>query len=465
MKNSQKKMKSILDHGQKEFFIPDKFKPTHSHSVFFIIIVLALLIIADYWPVQNYEFLNYDDPLYVTSNYQIQSGITFKSIAGTFTNISTSNWHPLTMISHMLDWTLFGNNVGGHHWTNVIIHIFNTILLFLLFNILTGALWQSALVAALFAIHPLNVESVAWIAERKNVLSTFFLISTILFYIRYVKSPGYKKYLPVLICFALGLMSKPMLVTLPLVLLLLDYWPLNRMQVTWQTGNNIQGYTPILTKKRNISFLIVEKVPLFILSFISIFITIYAARHYQTIAGFESFPVSRRIYNMIFSYSWYVKKFFYPTDLAAFYPHAVTTLQFLAALLFLIIITFFVYKHFRKHPYLLVGWLWYLGTLVPVIGIVQVGYQTMADRYAYVPLIGIFIMAAWGLPQLLLKIKNGKIIAAFIAAIFIVIITMATYLQVHVWKNNYSLLGHALSAYPENYSALQFRMERKNPDK
>lgn len=309
------------------------------------------------------------------------------------------------------------------------------------------------------------MESVAWIAERKNVLSTFFLISTILFYVRYVKSPDYKKYFPVLICFALGLMSKSMLVTLPFVLLLLDYWPLNRMRANLQTKDQIQTQTQILSKKSRISFLIWEKVPLFVLSFISVFFTLYAARSCKTIAGFESFPFSRRIYNVIFSYSWYIKKFFWPTDLAAFYPHAVTTLQFLAALLFLIIITFFVYKNFRKHPYLLVGLLWYLVTLVPVIGIVQVGYQTMADRYAYVPLIGIFIVAAWGLPQLILKIKKDKIIAPFIAVTFIVIMTLVTYLQVHVWKNNYSLLGHALNAYPENYSALQFRPERKTPDK
>ncbi|KQC10666.1 MAG: hypothetical protein APR62_11685 [Smithella sp. SDB] len=454
-------MKITPDNRQKEFFIPDKFRPTHSHLVLFIIIALTLLIIADYWPVQNYEFLNYDDPLYVTSNRQIQTGITFKSIADTFTDIHTSNWHPLTMISHMLDWTLFGNNAGGHHWTNVVIHIFNTILLFLLFNMLTGALWQSALIATLFAIHPINVESVAWIAERKNVLSTFFLISTILFYVRYVRSPGLKKYLPVLICFALGLMSKPMLVTLPFALLLLDYWPLSRMQINGQTGNKIQGQVPILTEKRTISFLILEKIPLFVLSLVSIFITIYAARHYETIAGFESFPFFRRIYNAIFSYSWYAKTFFCPTDLAAFYPHAVTTVQFVTALVLLIIVTIFVCRYFRKYPYLIVGWLWYVVTLVPVIGIVQVGYQTMADRYAYVPLIGIFIMTAWGLPQLSIKLKNGKIIAAFIAATFIVIITLATYLQVHVWKNNYSLLGHALSVYPENYSALQFRLEQK----
>ena len=444
--------------------MPDKFTLTRSHSVIFIIIALTFLIIADYWPVQNYEFLNYDDPGYVTSNYQIQSGITFKSIANTFTDIHTSNWHPLTMISHMLDWTLFGDNAGGHHWTNVIIHIFNTILLFLLLNKLTGTLWRSAFVATLFAIHPINVESVAWIAERKNVLSTFFLISTILFYVRYVKSPDYKKYLPVLICFVLGLMSKSMLVTLPCVLLLLDYWPLNRMQINPQNEDHIQTQTSILSKKSSISFLLLEKFPLFVLSLISVFFTLYAARACNTIAGFESFSFSRRIYNVIFSYSWYIKKNFCPTDLAAFYPHAVSTWQFFTALLFLIVVTFFVCRYFRKHPYLLVGWLWYLGTLVPVIGIVQVGFQTMADRYAYVPLIGIFIMTAWGLPQLLFRMKNGRLMAAFIAAIFILIISLTTYLQVHVWKNNYSLLGHALSAYPENYSALQFRSEHKSPN-
>jgi hypothetical protein len=332
-------------------------------------------------------------------------------------------------------------------------------------NKLTGALWRSAFVATLFAIHPINVESVAWIAERKNVLSTFFLISTILFYVRYVKSPDYKKYFPVLICFALGLMSKSMLVTLPCVLLLLDYWPLNRMQTNLQNEDQIQTQISSLSKKSSFSFLILEKFPLFVLSFISVFFTLYAARACNTIAGFESFPFSRRIYNVIFSYSWYIKKFFCPTDLAAFYPHAVSTWQFFTALLFLIVVTFFVCRYFRKYPYLLVGWLWYLGTLVPVIGIVQVGFQTMADRYAYVPLIGIFIMTAWGLPQLLFKMKNGRLMAAVIAAIFIVIVSLTTYLQVHVWKNNYSLLGHALSAYPENYSALQFRSEHKTPDK
>jgi tetratricopeptide (TPR) repeat protein len=404
--------------------------------------------------VQNYEFVNYDDPSYVTANYQIQSGITFESIKSAFSDISTSNWHPLTIMSHMLDWQLFSDRAGGHHWTNLIIHIFNTILLFLLFNIMTKAMWRSAFVAALFAIHPLNVESVAWIAERKNVLSTFFLILTILFYVWYVKSPNWKRYLPVFICFVLGLMSKPMLVTLPFVLLLIDYWPLNRLLIDSQRDDHLEIKELVRRNSHKIFNLVLEKVPLLFLSIISIYSTLHAARHMGTVSGFESIPLFKRISNAIVSYALYIKKLFWPTDLAVFYPISdIPIWQFLIALLFLVSVTIFVCRYFRRYPYLFVGWFWYLGILVPVIGLIQVGSQSMADRYAYVPLIGIFIMMAWGMPQILFRLQNGKLIAASVASAFILVITLATYMQVGTWKNNLTLFGHALNVDRRNYQA------------
>jgi tetratricopeptide (TPR) repeat protein len=429
--------------------MPDKFKLTDSNSKVFIIMMLTIMILAVYWPVQTYEFVNCDDPIYVTSNYRIQSGINLQSIKYTFTDIHTSNWHPLTMMSHLLDWSLFGDKSGGHHWTNVIIHIFNTILLFLLLNRLTGAVWRSAFVAALFALHPLNVESVAWISERKNVLSTFFWILTMLFYVRYVESPGWRRYLPVLICFALGLMSKPMLVTLPFVLLLLDYWPLNRTQLKLQDSDHLQTKS-VMKKSSKISFLIVEKIPLFILSVISILATLYAARYAKTIANFESLTLPERISNAVVSYVLYIKKLFWPADLAVFYPIIdIPVWQFSIALLFLICVTFLVFRYFRKYPYLFVGWFWYLGTLVPVIGLIQVGCQAMADRYAYVPLIGIFIVLAWGMADITQKRFSRNIIVIF-AVTMLVGLSVMTSFQIRYWKDTFVLFEHDLNVTKQN---------------
>ena len=413
--------------------------------------MLIILTLCVYWPVQKYEFVEYDDPTYVTSNYLIQSGITLQSLKYILTDIHTSHWHPLTMMSHMLDWSLFGDKSGGHHWTNVIIiHIFNTILLFLFFNRLTGAIWKSALVAALFAVHPLNVESVAWISERKNVLSTFFWILTMLFYVRYVESSGWRRYLPVLICFALGLMSKPMLVTLPFVLLLLDYWSLDRLQM------NLQNKTsPVILQKSNkISFLILEKIPLFILSVISIFVTLYAARHAKTMTGFESLPLRDRISNAVVSYALYIKKLFWPTHLVICYPIIdIPVWQFSIALLFLVIVTVFICGYCRKYPYLFVGWFWYLGTLVPVIGLVQVGFQAMADRYAYVPFIGLFLMIVWAAEKILSKDIFLKRLFIFISALVIIFLTLATHNQLKLWSNSVTLFEDTIKKDPNNYVA------------
>jgi Tfp pilus assembly protein PilF len=430
---------------------PADLKLKREHLVFLIVLVLAILTLATYWRSQDHGFIEYDDQLYITKNYLIQSEISLKSIAVTFKDVHTGNWHPVTMLSHMLDWQLFGANAGGHHWTNVIFHVFNTILLFVLLRMMTGAMWRSAFVAALFAIHPINVESVAWIAERKNVLSTFFWFLTMICYVWYVRSPGWKRYLTVLIFFVLGLMSKSMLVTLPFVLLLMDYWPLNRTNIRQQEEQSIP---PISFKKEKLSVLILEKVPLFIIAMVFIGMTLYAQQTVNALATLESVTFPNRIANAVVSYVWYIKIFFWPTDLAVFYPHRmILTWQVSLAAIFLIAVTLLVCKHFRKYPYLVVGWFWYLGTLVPVIGLLQVGLQSMADRYAYVPLIGLFVIMAWLIPQALFKLRYSKIYTFFIFIIFIILFTVSTYIQIGMWKNTTTLFEEALKIDPENYMA------------
>jgi tetratricopeptide (TPR) repeat protein len=424
------------------------------HSVTFIIIALTIFILTVYWQVQGHQFIDFDDQLYVTDNYGTQTGLTFKGIINTFTDVHTGHWHPLTMLSHMLDWQLFGDNAGGHHWTSVIIHIINTILLFLLFRNLTGAIWRSAFIAALFAIHPINVESVAWVAERKNVLSTFFWIATILLYVWYVKNPSWKRYLPVFVCFALGLMSKPMLVTLPFVLLLLDYWPLNRTMINIHKENEPELINQILVKRAKISSLILEKVPLFILMAVSICLTYYAAQSVKTVSNLDILPMTMRLSNAIVAYGLYIKKLFWPIDLAVFYPLTYIPIwQVSIAAVLLMVVTFIACRYFRDYPYLPVGWFWYLGTLVPVIGIVQVGSQSMADRYAYVPFIGLFLIISWGIPQILSKINNSRIYSIIIFCFIVLTFTAATYRQVNLWKNTETLFEDALKNNPENYFA------------
>jgi tetratricopeptide (TPR) repeat protein len=423
------------------------------HFVSLLILALAILTLATYWQSQHYEFIDYDDQIYITNNYLVRSEISLKSIAGTFKEVHThhGHWHPLTMLSHMLDWQLFGANAGGHHWTNVIIHVFNTTLLFLLFRMMTGAIWRSAFVAALFAIHPINVESVAWIAERKNVLSTFFWLLTMICYARYVKAPGWKRYLTVLICFVLGLMSKVMLVTLPFVLLLMDYWPLNRTTICAQAEQSIPS---AFVRKERLSVLILEKIPLVIIAMVFIGLALYAAQAGSAFSSLESFSFSNRITNTIVSYVLYIKKLFWPTDLAVFYPRSIIPFwQALLAAIVLIAVTLLVCKNFRKYPYLVVGWFWYLGTFIPVIGLVQVGDQSMADRYAYVPFIGLFVIIAWLIPQTLSKLRYSKTYTFSISIILIIIFTISAYFQIGLWKNTKTLFEDAIKINPENYTA------------
>jgi tetratricopeptide (TPR) repeat protein len=421
------------------------------HSVMFVVLSIIVLLLAVYWPVQNYGFVNYDDNLYVTDNHLIQSGITFQSLIHSFLYIQTGNWHPLTMLSHALDWQLYGYRSGGHHWTSVIIHIVNTILLFLLFKAMTGTLWRSALVAALFALHPINVESVAWVAERKNVLSTFFWILAMLFYVWYVKQPSWRRYLPVLISFALGLMSKPMLVTLPFALLLLDYWPLQRTQINTQPEYQQTDARGLSLKKIRLFDLVLEKVPLFILAAISSYLTLSAQKAVKAIVDIQSFPFLYRLGNAVISYAVYIRKMFWPVDLAVFYPfnYSMSLWQVISSFLLIITVTFFASVYFRRFPYLLIGWLWYLGTLVPVIGIVQVGSQAMADRYAYIPFIGLFIMLSWGIFDILNK-KVSVTLNIIIAILIIIGLTVITHRQVQYWENTLTLFSHAVAVTKNN---------------
>ncbi len=425
-----------------------------------LIISMAIIaiILTSYWNVQNYGFVHYDDPLYVTNNFGIQSGFTLKSITYAFTDFHTGHWLPLTMMSHMLDWQVFGDKAGGHHWTSVIIHILNTVLLFLLLDTLTGVIWRSAFVAVLFAIHPINVESVAWIAERKNVLSTFFWISTMLFYVWYVRSPHWKRYLPVLICFALGLMCKPMLITLPFVLLLLDYWPLKRTAINQRDEDRSEASTSPSVKKTKISFLILEKIPLLILTGISICLTFYAARSVNTVASLDFLPLAERINNAIVSYMLYIKKLFWPLDLAVFYPNIdKPSWQIFLSASLLLIITITVCRYFRKYPYLPVGWFWYIGTLVPVIGIVQVGAQAMADRYAYIPLIGLFIMIVWFAADFVKKRPCSKVGIVLIASVIIIVLSFLAWQRCQLWGDNFALWNDVLKKDNKVGVAYNFR--------
>lgn len=418
--------------------------PVASHQKKIIIILfLTALVIAVYWQVQSFNFINYDDNLYITQNHHIKSGVTYQSIIYVFTDIISANWHPMTMLSHTLDWQLFGEKAGGHHWTSLIIHIFNMVLLFLLLNQLTGAIWRSALVAALFAIHPINVESVAWVAERKNVLSTFFWILTILFYGWYVQKPGCKRYLPMFICFALGLMSKPMLVTLPFALLLLDYWPLNRTVIDTQNKTEIQP--ALKAGKEKISFLILEKIPFFILTAISIGVTLYTQHAVGAMVSMDSLPIASRVSNAIFAYGLYIKKMFWPLNLSVFYPHYNIEIWKLSiAVLFLILLSVIAFRYYRKRPYLLVGWLWFLGTLVPVIGLVQVGVQSMADRYAYVPFIGLFIMLVWYAADLAGRNTYIKLSMAIASLFLILVLSVISWQRCQLWGDPFALWNDVL---------------------
>jgi tetratricopeptide (TPR) repeat protein len=408
-----------------------------------ICLVLALTTAAVFCQVCTYDFVNLDDPTYIYENPNIQDGITSKAIKWAFTTGYASNWHPLTWLSHMLDWQLFGSNAGGHHLTNLIFHIANTLLLFIVLKQMTHRLWPSAFVAALFALHPLHVESVAWVTERKDVLSTFFWMLTMWAYVRFVGRPKISSYLLIAIFLALGLMSKPMLVTLPFVLLLLDYWPLERLGPKHGKAGS----------KYSLSYLLIEKIPLFVIALASCIVTFIVQKKGGAMEG-ESYAFIIRLANASISYLRYIIKMVWPVRLALFYPHPNQNVSILYAVIsagFLLAVTILILRFAKERRYLVVGWLWYLGTLVPVIGIVQVGMQAIADRYSYITLTGLFIIIAWGLPDLLAKWRDKNIGLALSALLIISAISVCTHFQLSHWRNSITLFQHALDVTEDNY--------------
>jgi tetratricopeptide (TPR) repeat protein len=394
-----------------------------------ISLLLTGIVLLVYGQVVHFNFANIDDQLYVTQNSHIQNGISISGIVWAFISSHAANWHPLTSLSLMIDYNVYGLNAGGYHFTNLFFHMVNTLLLFFLFNKMTGTVYRSFVVAALFALHPMHVESVAWVSARKDVLSTFFWLLTMWTYVLYAKHPGTKRYIPVLIFFALGLMSKPMVVTLPFVLLLLDYWPLRRSV--------------------SIKNLIIEKIPLFVLTVASSVVTYIVQKHAGAVGTIENFPLDVRIYNAIISYGRYIEKALLPVNLSVYYPHPGMwpIWQVGLAGCLIILLSILIWRKSDRYPYLPVGWLWYLGTLVPVIGIIQVGSQAMADRYSYIPFIGLFIMMAWGVPDLIKNWPHKKNILGFCSALIILSLSFLSWQRCQLWGDNVALWTDALKNY------------------
>ena len=410
-----------------------------------VCLFLVITILCVYWQVRNFSFVNFDDRQYVSANYHVQAGLTAESIQWSFSATHASNWHPLTWLSHMLDCQIYGMTPGHHHMTNVLFHILNTLLLFFIFKRISGSLWKSAFMAALFALHPLHVESVAWVAERKDVLSTFFGMLTIWSYVSYVEHSRPDKYLLLILFYMLSLMAKSMLVTLPCVLLLLDYWLLKRFQLESLNNERRPFYWGLIW----------EKIPLFLLSAASSIVTYLVQKNTGAVNSLDAIPFHDRIANAMLSYVSYIGKMLWPYNLAVLYPYPKSIIfwKIAGAGLLLMMISVFVFRKLRSKPYLAVGWLWYLGTLVPVIGIVQVGSQAMADRYTYIPLIGIFIMITWGISDWVSK-RHYRRIGIFTAAASILSILMITsWLQVKYWSNSVTLFEHAINVTGENSTA------------
>ena len=406
-----------------------------------VCLLLAVLTLVLYNPVNRHPFVNYDDDRYVTENVHVRQGLTGGTISWALTSTEQANWHPLTWMSHALDVSLFRLNPVGHHLTSVLLHVVNVCLLFLLLMWSTNRLGPSLFVAALFAVHPMNVESVAWIAERKNVLCTLFFFLTLWAYGWYARNPGWKRYLAVFGLFATGLASKPMVITLPFVLLLLDYWPLAR----------VQGFSEDRTPWFR---LVLEKVPLFGLSAASAVITMHAQQSGGAVRSTAEFSFGVRIANAIYAFAMYLWKMFWPSHLAPLYPHPGDSLSawwVLLAVVVLVIITGLVWK-FRSRRCLLVGWFFFVGTLVPVIGLVQVGEAAMADRYAYIPLIGAFVMIGFGAADLPQQ-KNWGVIPSLAAATAIIALSFATHRQIGYWRSNEELWSHTLAVTSNNFVA------------
>ncbi|MCX5637349.1 MAG: tetratricopeptide repeat protein [Planctomycetota bacterium] len=452
-------------------------------------IFLFSVTFGTFWPVLKHEFVKYDDDKYVTENPHITGGLTLQSVVWAFTTPHFFMWHPLTSLSHLLDYELYGLNPFGHHLTSLLIHIANVLLLFWVLKKLTGAVWPSAFVAAVFAVHPLQVESVAWVAERKNVLSAFFWMLTMAAYIRYTERLSIGRYSLVVLTFSLGLMAKPMVVTLPCVLLLLDYWPLQRLQWHRQSkGENSPqaGLAKVSHQQLSLWRLLGEKIPLFILTAVISAITYIIQQRGGTVAELETIPVSYRAANAVISYATYIEKMIWPSGLAVFYPYpggGFSVVQMVASVALLVIISvcciypvrkktlpfrrgenIIVRVGFKTPPelsngvyffgsrkYLATGWLWYLGVLVPVIGLVQAGAQARADRYMYIPMVGLLIMVVWGTDDLVAKWRCRGVTSVLLAVVIVSAAMVCASLQLKHWQDSAALFRHTLNVTRNNY--------------
>jgi hypothetical protein len=407
----------------------------------FICLVLALGTALLYWPATSFDFIYFDDPLYVVTNPHLNHGWSWPGLAWCFQAGYAANWHPLTWMSHMLDCQWFGFKPAGPHAVNLLLHAANSVLLFLLLKRLTNTVWRSAMVAALFAWHPMHVESVAWIAERKDVLSTLFWLLTIWAYCNYAKKGGFARYFATLLLFIFGLMAKPMVVTLPFVLLLLDWWPLARFQSKTETA---------LKSRR---FIWLEKLPFLLLAVASCVLTIIAQQRGGAISSFARVPMMERLINSSVDYLRYAAKLFWPVDLSVIYPllGGWEKWELAATAIFIIVISVVAVVFLRTRPYWMVGWLWFLGTLVPVIGLVQVGSQSMADRYTYIPSIGLFILVSWGVYDFTRTRRFHQMGLGVAALAVLAACVLLTEKQLRFWKNSGTLFRHALVVDPNNY--------------
>ncbi len=417
-------------------------QPNERRPYILVCLALALITLAVYWPMKQNGFVNFDDRQYVVENPHVTSGVTLSNIVWAFKSGEQSNWHPLTWISHMIDCQMFGLNPAAHHFVNLFFHIINTLLLFIILSELTGGFWRSAFVAALFAWHPMHVESVAWAAERKDVLSGFFFLLTLLTWTQFIRKSKIQSsdakifYALSLVLFACGLLSKPMVVTLPFVLLLLDFWPLQRFDD--------------LTRPR-FAKLVVEKIPFFILSVTGSVITFLVQ---QKDAVWQP-AWKTHIANIFISYVRYISKLIWPMDLSVIYPlpRQLPMLPAIGAALVLLVLTILVIQQMRRAPYLFTGWFWFLGMMVPTIGIVQIGSAAMADRYTYLPGIGLFIVITWGVSDLLNRTPQGKKFLPITASIALICLLGATYVQIGYWQSTLKLFYHAVAVTTDNFSA------------
>lgn len=420
-------------------------------------LLLAVVTLLLYNPVARHDFINFDDDRYVYENVHVRSGLNWNTLTWALSSTQEANWHPVTWISHALDVSLFGMNPAGHHYINVLLHVINILLLFLLLERATGFTWRSLTVAALFAVHPINVESVAWVAERKNLLCTLFFLLALGAYGWYVQKPGVKRYALVAGLFALGLMSKPMVITFPFVLLLLDYWPFGRMSSATLEGppvGVVPGTRPGLAH-RSFTQLVLEKLPLMMMSVASAVITLYAQKAGGAVRSLTEYSWPSRIANGFASYVIYLGKGVWPAHLAAMYPHrhdALPIWQIVGAAVFLAAITACVLAR-RRSGYLAVGWFWFLGVMVPVIGLVQVGVQAMADRYAYIPFLGFFVMAVWGVTELAQQQRISSKLPAAAAVAVVAVLLGLTRIQEAYWHDSVTLWSHAVSVTSGNFVA------------